>query len=196
MKYRLKDRALQEKLDAISDGDFSKQLQDAYTSQVFLDCLCVNFGGEVEQIEMVGGLYPGRLLARFHTSEIEEVHEYDPKRWNEWPNKEPPRNKLMRVEVLTERIDWDTPEPRGGKVRFRGCGFFDGREWYFYGATTRKEGETVRFRPWDDTTATLNKKILQEIIKALESHPEAYDLGYLIDDVTEAANELPDEEEE
>lgn len=65
---------------------------------------------------------------------------------------------------------------------------------------TVKPRETVRFRPWDDTTAptksTLNKTILQEIIKALESHPEAYDLGYLIDAVDEAANDLPDEESE
>lgn len=83
MKYRLKDQILQEKLDAISDGDFSKKLQSAYPSQVFLDCLCVNFGGEVKQIEMVGGLHPGRLLARFHPSEIEEVPEYDPDEENE-----------------------------------------------------------------------------------------------------------------
>lgn len=78
MRYRLKNRELQKQLDQISNGDFSKQLQDHYTSQVFLNCLCVNFGGEVKQIEMVGGFHPARLLARFHPSEIEEMPEYDP----------------------------------------------------------------------------------------------------------------------
>lgn len=189
-KYRLKDRELQEKLDAISGGDFSKRLQDPAKSE---KGFAVAYGDFPE----INGL---RHLSLFLADEIEEVPEYDPNAWNEWPDVEPPRHKLLRTEILTERIDWDTPEPRGGQSRFKGSGIFDGTEWYFYDATTRKEGETVRFRPWDDTTAptksTLNKKILQEIIKALESHPEAYDLGYLIDDVSEAANELPDEESE
>lgn len=181
MKYRLKDRALQEKLDAITKGEFSKVLEKGIDPTFFC-----------EEFLLLG---VGAIRVRIYESALEEVPEYDPHRWNEWPDVEPPRHKLLRTEVLTKRIDWDTPEPRGGQSRFKGSGIFDGKEWYFYDATTRKEGETVRFRPWDDTTATLNKKILQEIIKALESHPEAYDLGYLIDDVTEAANELPDEED-
>lgn len=137
-KYRLKDRELQEKLDAISGGDFSKRLQDPAKSE---KGFAVAYGDFPE----INGL---RHLSLFLADEIEEVPEYDPNAWNEWPDVDPPRNKLLRTEILTERIDWYTPEPRGGKSRFKGSGIFDGKEWYFYDATTRKEGETVRFRPW------------------------------------------------
>lgn len=193
MKYRLKSKELQRKLDEISGGDFSKMTEKFFDGRTFPITIYFHYVPEGKS-----GYF--KFSATFQADEVEEVREYDPNRWNEWPDVEPPRHKLLRTEILTERIDWDTPEPRGGQSRFKGSGIFDGTEWYFYDATTRKEGETVRFRPWDDTTAptksTLNKKILQEIIKALESHPEAYDLGYLIDDVSEAANELPDEESE
>lgn len=190
MKYRLKDRELQEKLDAISGGDFSKRLQDPAKSE---KGFAVAYGDFPE----INGL---RHLSLFLADEIEEVPEYDPKAWNEWPDEEPPQDTLLRIEVITERFGEGTPEPSGGKVRCRGCATYRRGFWMLGEKITVKPRETVRFRPWDDTTAPtksmLNKKILQEIIKALESHPEAYDLGYLIDDVTEAANELPDEESE
>lgn len=188
-KYRLKDRELQEKLDAISGGDFSKRLQDPAKSE---KGFAVAYGDFPE----INGL---RHLSLFLADEIEEVPEYDPNAWNEWPDVEPPEKTLLRIEIITERIGKGTPEPSGGKVRCRGCATYSHGFWMLGEKITVKPRETVRFRPWDDTTAptksTLNKKILQEIIKALESHPEAYDLGYLIDDVTEAANELPDEED-
>lgn len=189
-KYRLKDRELQEKLDAISGGDFSKRLQDPAKSE---KGFAVAYGDFPE----INGL---RHLSLFLADEIEEVPEYDPNAWNEWPDVEPPEKTLLRIEIITERIGDGTPEPSGGKVRCRGCATYSHGFWMLGEKITVKPRETVRFRPWDDTTtptkSTLNKKILQEIIKALESHPEAYDLGYLIDDVTEAANELPDEESE
>lgn len=141
MKYRLKDKYTQRRLDEISNGDFTERLQESVSDVA--PCVVVSFGK-----------YPGeekrlRFMAAFEHKEVEAIPAlYDPTVWNEWPNAEPPRNKLLRTEILTERIDWDTPEPRGGKSRFKGSGIFDGTEWYFYDATTRKEGETVRFRPW------------------------------------------------
>lgn len=149
MKYRLKDRELQQKLDNLSDGDFSVQLQKI--EDIVLDALSgpvVHFGGLARVIDDRFRNLAPRFTFRFHKDELEEIPEYSPSAWNEWPKVEPPRNTLLRVEVLTERIDWDTPEPRGGQSRFKGSGIFDGREWYFYGATTRKEGETILFRPW------------------------------------------------
>lgn len=135
MKYRLKDKYTQKRLDEISNGDFTERLQESVSDVV--PCVVVMFGE-----------FP-HYTATFDRKEIEEIPAiYDPTIWNEWPNVEPPRNKLLRTEILTERIDWDTPEPRGGQSRFKGSGIFDGTEWYFYDATTRKEGETVRFRPW------------------------------------------------
>lgn len=194
MKYRLKDRALQKKLDEISDGDFSRCLNDFFKNFriKILPFTEIHFGEIVVEDDY-------RFTVRVREDEIEEIPEYDPAAWNEWPSVEPPEKTLLRIEVITERIGEGTPEPSGGKVRCRGCATYSHGFWMLGEKITVKPRETVRFRPWDDTTAptksTLNKKILQEIIKALESHPEAYDLGYLIDDVSEAANELPDEED-
>lgn len=187
MKYRLKDKYTQKRLDEISNGDFTERLQESVSDVV--PCVVVMFGE-----------FP-HYTATFDRKEIEEIPAiYDPTIWNEWPNVEPPEKTLLRIEIITERIGEGTPEPSGGKVRCRGCATYSHGFWMLGEKITVKPRETVRFRPWDDTTAptksTLNKKILQEIIKALESHPEAYDLGYLIDDVSEAANELPDEESE
>lgn len=201
MKYRLKDKELQRKLDEISNGDFSVQLQKV--SDDMLSSLTgpsVNFGGLARVVDDRFRNLAPRFSFRFHKDEVEEVPQYDPTKWNEWPDVEPPEKTLLRIEIITERIGEGTPEPSGGKVRCRGCATYSHGFWMLGEKITVKPRETVRFRPWDDTTAptksTLNKKILQEIIKALESHPEAYDLGYLIDDVSEAANELPDEKSE
>lgn len=201
MKYRLKDKELQRKLDEISNGDFSVQLQKV--SDDMLSSITgpsVNFGGLARVVDDRFRNLAPRFSFRFHKDEVEEVPQYDPTKWNEWPDVEPPEKTLLRIEIITERIGDGTPEPSGGKVRCRGCATYSHGFWMRGEEITVKPRETVRFRPWDDTTAptksTLNKKILQEIIKALESHPEAYDLGYLIDDVSEAANELPDEESE
>lgn len=141
MKYRLKDRAMQAKLDAISNGDFSKMAEKFFDGRSFPITVYFHHVPEGK-----GGYF--KFSATFQADEVEEVRKYDPMKWNEWPDVEPPRNKLLRTEILTERIDWYTPEPRGGQSRFKGSGIFDGKEWYFYDATTRKEGETVRFRPW------------------------------------------------
>lgn len=145
MKYRLKNKELQRKLDEISNGNFSTQLQDVWSKNEDRSVATFDFGDYLRDDSIWR-----KFTATIYEDEIEEVPEYDPTTWNEWPDVEPPRNKLLRTEILTERIDWDTPEPRGGQSRFKGSGIFDGTEWYFYDATTRKEGETVRFRPWDE----------------------------------------------
>lgn len=208
MKYRLKDKELQRKLDEISNGDFSKNLhpwedsEDGEESQIWASYWGKNIHWKREDEDTEGIVIEKspQFEVSFPLSDLEAIPEYDHTRWNCWPDVEPPQDTLLRIEVITERFGEGTPEPSGGKVRCRGCATYRRGFWMLGEKITVKPRETVRFRPWDDTTAptraTLNKKILQEIIKALESHPEAYDLGYLIDDVTEAANELPDEESE
>lgn len=170
MKYRLKNQDLQKKLDDITEGGFSKLLEKGIPPTFFC-----------EEFLFLGA---GSIRVRLFESAFEEIPQYDPNRWNVWPDVYPPEGVDMRAEALS----------KDGKVFFKGAGYFKGGDWNIAGRWIDSD-RRVRFRPWDDTTATLNKKILQEIIKALESHPEAYDLGYLIDDVTEAANELPDEED-
>lgn len=139
MKYRLKDRELQEKLDAISGGDFSKKLQDPAKSE---EGFAVAYGDFPE----INGL---RHLSIFLADEIEEVPEYDPNAWNEWPDVTPPEKVLLRAEILTERYDQNGPEPKGGRPRYRGCAKWIGY-WDFFGDAHVSMNETVRFRPWED----------------------------------------------
>lgn len=139
MKYRLKDRELQEKLDAISGGDFSKRLQDPAKSE---EGFAVAYGDFPE----INGL---RHLSLFLADEIEEVPEYDPNAWNEWPLVTPPEKVLLRAEILTERYDQNGPEPKGGRPRYRGCAKWIGY-WDFFGDAHVSMNETVRFRPWED----------------------------------------------
>lgn len=139
MKYRLKDRELQEKLDAISGGDFSKKLQDPAKSE---EGFAVAYGDFPE----INGL---RHLSLFLADEIEEVPEYDPNAWNEWPLVTPPEKVLLRAEILTERYDQNGPEPKGGRPRYRGCAKWIGY-WDFFGDAHVSMNETVRFRPWED----------------------------------------------
>lgn len=176
-EYRLKDQELQRKLDEISGGDFSKRLND--TADVWAN------NPDIVSIAWETGLGKQTLFKVWiPRSDIEEVPQYDPTKWNEWPDVEPPEGVDMRAEVLS----------KDGKVFFKGAGYFKGGDWNIAGRWIDSD-RRVRFRPWDDTTSTLSKKMLQEIVTALESHPEAYELGYLIDAVDEAVNELSDEED-
>lgn len=144
MKYRLKDREFQEKLDAISGGDFSKRLQDPAKSE---EGFAVAYGDFPE----INGL---RHLSLFLADEIEEVPEYDPKAWNEWPGVEPPRDVPLRLEVREPDEDLDTPEPRFGKIRKKACACFDGNDWFYWPGRSFSsyisigKGDVVRFRPW------------------------------------------------
>lgn len=150
MKYRLKDRALQEKLDEISDGDFSKRLQDPAKSE---KGLAVAYGNFLDG----KGL---QHLSLFLASEVEKVPEYDPHAWNEWPDVTPPKGVLLRIEVKGPDENLNSPEPRFGKVRERCCAKFDGQYWIRSNGliVLLHGGETVRFRPWDDPREKENKE--------------------------------------
>lgn len=145
MKYRLKDRDLQKKLDEISGGDFSPRLQDVWST---------NEGRSVATFDF--GDYPRddsiwrKFTATICEDEIEAIPEYDPTRWNKWPIVEPPEKTLLRIEIITERFGEGTPEPSGGKVRCRGCATYSHGFWMLGEKITVKPRETVRFRPWDD----------------------------------------------
>lgn len=134
MKYRLKDRELQENLDAISGGDFSKRLQDPAKSE---KGFAVAYGDFPE----INGL---RHLSLFLADEIEEAPEYDPTRWNVWPNVEPPEDVGMQIEIV--QLD-----PSGKPLKLpRFCGHSTFRNNYWYNIGHVDNDEIVRFRPWDD----------------------------------------------
>ena len=71
MKYRLKDRALQKKLDEISGGDFSERLQEGVSK--IAPVVVFSFGESP---------YPEskfRFMVSFRHDEIEQVEEEEEK---------------------------------------------------------------------------------------------------------------------
>lgn len=84
MQYRLKDHELQRKLDEISDGDFSARLhkereliKDSFQNEPRLHVLWFGEGSQ--------------FSAALYADMLEEVREYDPHKWNEYPEVTPPK---------------------------------------------------------------------------------------------------------
>ena len=135
MKYRLKDRELQKKLDEISDGDFSARLhkereliKDSFKKEPRLHVLWFGEGSQ--------------FSAALYADMLEEVREYDPHKWNEYPEVTPPEGVLMRVECRDGR-------KACAKYRL----FIEGGSWCDVngGAWPKAYSQSVaRFRPWDE----------------------------------------------
>ena len=172
MKYRLKDRELQAKLDEISGGDFSKTL-DEWDFLVLRSKPGEEKGGISISFGPIGPAERCRFKANFSFEELEEVPEYDPHGWNSWPGVEPPEDVLMRLEI-------DFGNGKAFHTAYFAETIFDGlKAWfecYGIGAPQGNEGlsyedqmlddlygfddndqpfiretvKSVRFRPWED----------------------------------------------
>ena len=159
MKYRLKDRELQATLDEISDGDFTKRLEEVdpkINAPRSEGGIYVSFG----KIQFGAGFSDGQgkfrqyqIAILFKDLILEKT--YDPHGWNEWPKVTPPYDVPMRLEIRTPNgpNQWTCGVFVNGKDRVIGednwAYFYDGREdapiddqW--------TEGVTIRFRPWED----------------------------------------------
>ena len=133
MRYRLKDRELQRKLDEISDGGLSRMLGSLpyYTVQSS-DPNFLHFSKKPH------------LMLEVTPEMLESLEEYDPHKWNSFPDVEPPEDVLMRVECYD-----------GSKYcsQFR---FVEGVGlWCHLDAKKTPWPKTesdavVRFRPWDE----------------------------------------------
>ena len=130
MKYRLKDRVLQQKLDELSDGDFSARLhkereliKDSFKKEPRLHVLWFGEGSQ--------------FSAALYADMLEEVREYDPHKWNEYPEVTPPEGVWMRCETDANAI----------QHKIRRVAKFDGREWR---DSLSKQVVVHRFRPWDE----------------------------------------------
>lgn len=142
MKYRLKSKYVQKRLDEISGGDFTERLQESVSDVA--PCVVVMFGE-----------FP-HYTATFDRKEIEEIPAiYNPTIWNEWPNAKPPHNVLMRVEIfpkgdyLKERI---TPcSDNAYARRVLTCARWV--DWWKLADTDEKIDprriERLRYRPWE-----------------------------------------------
>lgn len=135
MKYRLKDRVLQKKLDEATDGEFSRRLQndrERMDGMILIGCM-----GMIEDRRRHNHTKLQRMTLCFATDEIEEVAEYDPHKWNEYPEVTPPEGVWMRCETDVNAIEH----------KIRHVAKFDGREWRDY---LSKQVVVHRFRSWDE----------------------------------------------
>ena len=136
MTWHLKDRELEKKLIELC-YDFVIRLNDG----VFLkhkdeDYILVSFDRE-----KLGNELGGNELW-FWMDELEEVYEYNPKTWNEFPKVKPPYGVMMRIEM------------------YNGLGlagfykhFIEGDQWcYANGSPLPKaySNSVKRFRTWED----------------------------------------------
>lgn len=124
MTWHLKDRKLEEKLLAI-DPDFIDNLNNSVEYHKENKTVEVGFG------DGIGAL--SRFAAEFRWGELEEIKEYNPHDWNEYPKVTPPENELMRI------VCYDGTCSAGA--------FVDG-EWHEDG--TDELAHVIRFRPWED----------------------------------------------
>ena len=135
MRYRLKDRELQRKLDEATDGEFSRRLQndrERMDGIILIGCM-----GTIEDRRRHNHTKLLRMTLCFAPDEIEEVAEYDPHGWNAFPEVEPPEGVWMRCETDVNAIEH----------KIRHVAKFDGREWRDY---LSKQVVVHRFRPWDN----------------------------------------------
>lgn len=133
MKYRLKDRELQKKLDEISKGDLSDALEVCSAAVA-----SVPKRGKPTTIWF--GVQP-QLSLEITSDMLEEVQEYDPTKWNNYPEVEPPEGVWMRVE-------W-----RDGVVKHLAVARYEawgGGKQFVWVSDKRIIREVDRFRPRDD----------------------------------------------
>ena len=138
MKYRLKDRELQWKLDEISDGDFSARLhkereliKDSFKKEPRLHVLWFGEGSQ--------------FSAALYADMLEEVQEYDPHGWNKYPEVEPPKDVWMRC----ENVYGSEPE-RLERFAARYTSQYEDGEWVDAWFSNGLRRDVTSFRPWDE----------------------------------------------
>ena len=137
MKYRLKDRELQRKLDEISDGSFSSRLADV--------------SGEIQNFfrqSISTRIYFGdKYQFSLHATQdmLEEVPEYDPHAWNKYPEVEPPKDVWMRC----ENVYGSEPE-RLERFAARYTSQYEDGEWVDAWFSNGLRRDVTSFRPWDE----------------------------------------------
>lgn len=143
MKYRLKDRELQKKLDEATDGEFSRRLQndrERMDGMILIGCM-----GMIEDRRRHHHTKIQRMTLCFATDEIEEVAEYDPHGWNDFPEVEPPKDVWMRC----ENVYGSEPE-RLERFAARYTSQYEDGEWVDAWFSNGLRRDVTSFRPWDE----------------------------------------------
>ena len=127
MRFRLKDRELQKKLDEISNGGLSRMLGRLpyYTTQ----------SSEPDFLHFSKNPH---LMLEVTSDMLESLREYNPNGWNSFPEVEPPEGVLMRVECN----------------QMKTCLVFENGKWRYPSGESFENYEFAfpvkRFRPWDE----------------------------------------------
>lgn len=139
MTWHLKDKRIEEKLIEL-DSNFLENLNEA----MYQFSLHENEDDEdLIGVDMEIYRYPRLITAQLQIekTDIEDIQDYNPNDWNEYPKVTPPENILMRVEAV------------GRSGVFRDCAIFKDGVWQ-----SDMDGEACgeyyakvkRFRPWED----------------------------------------------
>ena len=130
-KYRLKDQDLQKALEKAAPG-FSKALDEGFGTTGSKHHTLIS----VIPTENDGSNF---LEMNIPKSLVEKIKEYDPGKWNLYPEVTPPEHELMRVEMINVF---------GAMCHF--CAYFYRGRWFDADTDSVRSDRVERFRPWDD----------------------------------------------
>lgn len=141
IRYELKDKERQAALEKALPV-FKKMLQHA----------CENHRPEYfDEHKSVAVFYStvdgtwgsGEWMIELPTDDIEVIKEYDPNKWNNYPEVTPPEGVWMRC----------GGHDHSTGVWLRAALVFDGKNWKDTRGDTYWLGTVERFRPWDEESA-------------------------------------------
>lgn len=130
MTWHLKDRELEKKLNELSNGEFSKILNESDMKNP--NCICFTIDKK-EDIELSVYLRPEAIEP-----------EYDPHKWNLYPEVTPPQGAMMRIK-------YHDVTSKDRKVE-RGFALFDCGQWVsdsgYPKFPNNPQNYVIWFRPW------------------------------------------------
>lgn len=146
MTWHLKDRELEKKLEEFSGGNFVNPLNQAIENDGFDSefVVWVDFGRK-----FLGDDNKENCLL-FRTDELEEVHEYNPKIWNDSRKVKPPENVIFMAKVYRTSLREQTG------VYYKALIYKDSKWYYVINGESSDtqmylyEGDYVEFKAWED----------------------------------------------
>lgn len=137
MTWHLKDREFEKKLEEFSGGNFvnslNREIERENIDSEFV--VWVGFGRK-----LLGDDDKDNCLC-FRADELEEVPEYNPNKWNEYPKVTPPYDVMMRADT----------GGNGYKAFYKH--FEEGDSWCHADGTVMPKAYSdaiERFRPWEN----------------------------------------------
>lgn len=145
MSWHLKDRDFEKKLNETSrqNHTFSDSLNEI-VSRISKEDLesAVGFVVDFHRIGPKGDVLTHCQL-EISKDEVENIPDYNPYDWNKFPETTPPTNVLMRLEI--------TRVTSHSQHTYHNAAIFLGGRWrYGRNYIEIKDGDDVRFRPWED----------------------------------------------